>query len=147
VNKQLNLSEVLISLFLVILGALVARGGLGYGLGTMARPGAGAFPLIVGVLLSGIGLMLFVSFCRSATSAVRMEIHSIAAVLASLVAFGLMVRQLGILPATTAAVVIASFAQPGMRVFEVVVLALIASALTVFLFIYGLGLPLRVVAW
>lgn len=135
-------------LFIVIgLGAFVMA--LGYDVGTMRRMGPGVFPLVVSGLLCAIGIGLAVQ--TLATSKLKSipaitprfeTVRALFFVMASLLAFALLVRPAGLFIATAAQVFIVTRAEPGRPILGSIVLALSLAVIAAVIFIYGVGLPI-----
>jgi hypothetical protein len=139
------------ALFVLIgVGAIVFAAG--YPLGTLQRLGPGALPVLVGGLLVAVGFGLGVqtllrvrgnlrfSFKRPSAEGVRATIFLSVA----LVAFGLLMRPAGLFIATVTLVFLATRAEANTPVIGSVVLALIVAAMSVGIFVYAIGLPIRV---
>src|SRR3546814_19925453 len=88
----------------VSFGALVAIGSASYDLGTAQRMGPGYFPLALGLLLMGVGLLVAASALGAAgprTELGHWPMGTVAVVLLSVVLFGLLLRPPGLLLAAT----------------------------------------------
>jgi len=116
-------------------------------MGTVAQMGPGFFPVTLGFILSGFGIAIFIpAFFRSGESP-QPDLRSFLAVAASLLAFGLMVRPFGLLPAIFTLTIIASFADSKLALWRAALLGLALSAMAVLIFRFGLGLQIRLIAW
>lgn len=135
-------------LFVVIgLGAFVIA--LGYEVGTVRRPGPGVLPILVSALLTliGIGLavQVFVSGKLKGIPVLKPRLETVRAlffVLASLLAFALLVRPVGLFIATAVQVLIVTRAEPGRPLLGSLILALSLAVIAAVIFIYGVGLPI-----
>lgn len=134
--------------------ALIAGGGVvviyamfNLELGTLRQMGPGMFPFGLGWIMAGLGLILLVqSFFRAGVMP-EIRIYVPIVVLASVIAFGLMVRPFGLLPAVIAATVVSSLAE---RRFRPVSLAALSTALCLIswlVFKLALGLPVFMLRW
>lgn len=97
----------LVSLYFVIQGT-------SYGLGTMQRMQAGTFPVLVGACLAIICVLMLLRVPPEDEEA-RWDVRPLAAVMAALVAFGLLVRTAGLVPAIWAAMAVAALGDPNVR--------------------------------
>lgn len=82
--------------------------------GTMARMGAGYFPMALGWLLAGLGaVILLLSFRGAIVSALapRMGLRPLMSVFGALLVFSLLIRPFGLVPATLGLTAIAVFAE------------------------------------
>ena len=60
--------EMLFDLFLVVLGIVIVIVSLGYGFGSLRRPGPGLYPFFIGVAILVLSLFVTVSELRSKTN-------------------------------------------------------------------------------
>lgn len=130
------------------LGLFAALYGLGtMRLGTIAQMGPGLFPVTLGFVLSGFGLAIAIpAFFRSGTLP-EVDLRSFLAVSASILAFALLVRNFGLVPAILVLCVVASFADGKLAAWKAALLGLGLALLTVLIFRFGLGLQIRLLAW
>lgn len=116
-----------------------------YGLGTAFRMGPGYFPTALGALLVLIGLVsLGRAFVRAGTPLPPMRFKGLIAVTAATIAFGVLVRGVGLVVALPVLVVASAAASARFRWGPALALA---SGLTVFcvvVFLKGLGVPLPI---
>ena len=131
-------------LFIAVgVGAIVI--GSNYALGSAARMGPGYFPRILGILLITLGALL-------ALRALRLEGPPVPAfkwrptliVLGSVVLFGLVVQQLGLLVSTVGLIVGASAASHEFRWKEALVSGIFFALLAIAVFVLGLKLQLPI---
>ena len=130
-------------LFLAI-GLFFAIEAPNYGIGTARRMGAGYFPLILGVVLALIGLALSVRALLQSQPEVmpRLFIRPVAAITASIVAFGFLLDRAGLVVATIMAVLVSGLASKETRFFELVLVAIGLAIVSALLFVQFLGLPI-----
>jgi len=147
-------SDLLAALIFLVFGTLALVIGYGYGFGTPAALGSGAMPMLVGAGLCAMGLVQLVqtSAARRAgqqvTSAFsRQEARPLLFILGAILAFGLLIDRLGLLPSLAALVGISWFADQGGRKLELLAVMAAVAALIVAIFYFGLGIPFRLVAW
>ncbi len=115
-----------------------------YQLGTAVRMGPGYFPLWVGGLIALLGLIL-------ALRALKIEgpplpviyYRPIAFVVVATIAYGYLLRPLGLVAATFAVVVVSAAGGHEFRWREALLLAAGLALFSVVVFVYALGLPLQ----
>ncbi|SDW44774.1 tripartite tricarboxylate transporter TctB family protein [Roseicitreum antarcticum] len=128
---------------LAALGAGVAIwAAVHYDIGTLRRMGPGFFPVVLGGVLSVLGLVVAVPALGRTVTAPKVEVGAAIAVLGAIVIFALGLPRLGLAGATAAAVLVATIPapRPGWR--WRVVLATAVTALTVLVFSVGLQMTL-----
>jgi hypothetical protein len=124
----------------------------GYPVGTMARMGPGMLPLILGGLLTAVGLALCVRSIlpvggADTTGDALPPLRTFRAalfVLLGLLVFAVTIRPMGLFLATVGLVLVSSRAEPGYSLAGAGVLAAVLAAMVSGIFVHGLGLPLRV---
>lgn len=125
-------------------GLLFAWTASGYSLGRAGRMGPGYFPLALAVVLLGLGLVITLrSVVLRSEPVARLRVWPLLALTVAIAAFGLAIEPLGLVAAVPLVTVIASRAGPEFRWLEVAGLALALVVFTTLVFIYGLGLPLK----
>lgn len=130
-------------LFLGVSIAALAIIGTSYSLGTASRMGPGFFPLIVSVLLGGLGVILIGRALLTETESVgSVDVKPLLLVLASTLFFGLAIESLGLAIAGLVLVFGARLAGREFRFVEVTVLAVALVGACIVLFGYALGLNL-----
>jgi putative tricarboxylic transport membrane protein len=137
-------TDLLAGVLFVALGAFAIGYGSRYALGTAARMGAGYFPLLISSGLMVIGAILIVRALLGGGEALgAIGWRPLILVLAGVLGFGLLVDRLGLLAAGILLVLAARAADRGFGVLETALLAVGLTLGTAALFIYGLGLPIR----
>ena len=135
----------LIFIFFGVLFVLVARS---YPMGSAMRMGPSYFPTLLGGLLILLGLFVVVrAFSVSGEPIREWAIRPLMMVVASVVAFALVVQPLGLVLAILALVVISCLGGSVFRFREVALLFLALVVLSVAIFVVGLKLPFRVWPW
>jgi hypothetical protein len=116
-----------------------------YGLGRPGRIGAGYVPLVVGLLLLGLGLLLVTRSGRS-RDPVDTDIawRPMLLVTAGIVTFALLLDRVGLMAAIIATVVVAGPAALGNTLVSMLVSGLILSAFSWALFVYFLKISIPV---
>jgi len=129
---------------LIVTGALALLIARDYPFGTMVRMGPGYLPTALGALLVLFGLYLAVKGLRSDD---RIEpgwsLRALVVLPLSLALFGFLMDRAGLVPALAVLIVGSAAAGREFRLVEVVLLATLLIAFSVAVFIWGLGLPYR----
>jgi len=136
----------LLSLAIVAFGAYVAYEGAGMNVGTLRRIGPGFFPILLGTAIALLG---------AATLFERPEprrdegfaLRPLLCVSLAILAFALLVRSAGLVPATLALVALVSLGQSRVAPGAALLTGLGLCLLGYLVFIQGLGLPLRPLVW
>ena|SRR5688572_23269549 len=135
-------------LFLVVLGLFVAVYAYSnYPLGTVMRMGPGMVPTALGVILTGFGALVAVPACFRSGSLPELDIRVMLIVSASIAVFALLIRPFGVAPAVIALTIVASLANREFKPIDTALIAVSLATLTVGVFVFALGLPLRAFDW
>lgn len=113
--------------------------------GTTASMGPGYFPAVLGTLLAAIGAVAALRSMRPATARVAMSAaraRPLVLVLASVVAFGVVLPTLGLVVASLLLVGVSRAATPGFRAVEVLVFGAALTAFCAAVFVWGLKMPM-----
>src|SRR5262249_34191810 len=114
--------------------------GRTYPVGTLVRMGPGFFPMMMSIALTAIGAFVLArSLVVAGEPMERTALWPQLLILGAIVAFGLLIEQVGLAVAVIAVAAISGIAAQGLRWFELIALALAMSALSVALFVYLLG--------
>ena len=146
------------AVLLIVLGVAVMVLGLGYRMGNLNRMGAGFIPVVLGVLLILVGIAIGVTAAAPGlammnplpghgTHAGGPEWRGWACILGGVIAFVVIGRYGGLVPATFASVFISAM---GDRQNTFKGAAVLGAALTVFcviVFHFGLSLQLQMFQW
>ncbi|HEV7417223.1 tripartite tricarboxylate transporter TctB family protein [Tianweitania sediminis] len=131
-------------LLFIILGGFFAVQAYGLDLGTAFRMGPGYFPLVLAVILIGLGLIVLIQATQVSGEALgAVAWRGMLLILPAPIVFGLTVRGLGFVPSLFLTALVASFASTRMTILRAL---LVAAAVTIFaslVFIEALGLPFR----
>ena len=107
--------------------------------------GPGYFPTMIGLLLVLVGLIIAMKgLFKKGIEIKAWALRPLVMVSAAVVVFALLIQPLGLVLATLALVLISCLGSSEFRIREVVVLSLLLAAFVVGVFIYGVGLPLKV---
>ncbi|WP_019014676.1 tripartite tricarboxylate transporter TctB family protein [Elioraea tepidiphila] len=146
-ETRIDIRELLAGAFTIALGAAAVWIAQDYPFGQLRRMGPGYFPTSLGWLLVALGAAIFAGgFLRPGLQP-RPEWRNMIAVLAGILAFALMVERFGLIAATAALVCITAAADRESSLRGTIILALCLIAMTVGIFVYGLGIPFRLWNW
>jgi len=147
-------SDLLAALIFLGFGILAIVVGYGYGFGSLAALGSGAMPILVGagLCIMGVAQLMQTAAARQAgerfvSAFPRHELRPLLLILGSILAFGLLIDRLGLLPALGALVGISWFAESGGSKRELLAVMVCVGVLLVAIFYFGLGIPFRLVSW
>ncbi|CAH1652034.1 Putative tricarboxylic transport membrane protein [Hyphomicrobiales bacterium] len=134
-------------------GAAMAATGLGflmmsfdYPMGTGRNIGAGAFPAIVAGLLVLVGVAVAIRGALEHGQQLNwVSLKPFALIIAAIVAFAALLPSAGFIMATGVLVVICAMAHPQFRPLNAFILAAAVIAFGAAVFIYGLGLPIKLI--
>jgi hypothetical protein len=117
----------------------------GYSMGTAVRMGPGYFPTLLAYVLAGVGLILIArSFYLTGEPVPRLHLFPLAVLVIAILAFGALINWLGLVVAGALVAIVGARAGPEFRTIEVLALAAVLVAFSVAIFVYALGLPLKV---
>lgn len=116
----------------------------GYAMGTTRRMGPGMFPFAIGLILAGLGLIVFLrAFAVSGPAVGRLNLKGLVLVTAAAVLFGVLIDKAGLVVAVGAAVIVAAAASVHFRMSSALVAAVALAAFATVVFVYGVGLPMK----
>lgn len=117
----------------------------GYSLGTPTRMGPGYFPIVLSLVLGGLGLVLVArSLVVSGEALEAFHARAIAVLVVAIVAFGLLIDKLGLVVSLGLVTAFSAAASAQFRVLEVVALSAFVTLFSVLIFVVALRLPLSV---
>jgi len=123
-----------------VVAILAARG---YSLGTAGKMGPGYFPLLLGAVLAGLGLILIGrSFVLVGEPVARLHVLPIAVIAFAVALFGLMIEPLGLVVTLAVLTMVTAWAGADFRLAETAALAVALIAFSIGVFVYLLGLPI-----
>ena len=115
-------------------------------IGTAFRMGPGYFPLVLAVILMGLGGVILVQALRTEGEPIgTFPVRGMAFILPVPVFFALTLHGLGFVPSIFLTTMIACFASVKMRLPVALVLSAVMTVFTTAVFGYGLSLPFRLV--
>ncbi|WP_162683451.1 tripartite tricarboxylate transporter TctB family protein [Rhodobacteraceae bacterium DSL-40] len=136
--------SVAVPLIFIGMGLYVALVALDFGLGKLARPGPGVYPLALGIMLALLALACLIASRREQPDVRGMSLRPALLVPAALVVFGLCLERFGLIPATVIFTFVAGLADREARSMTVLITAAFLSLTGVLVFIYGLGVPVHI---
>ena len=117
----------------------------GYPMGTASRMGPAYFPVVLGGLLTLIGLATTLRSLWTRGEAIQQfSIKNTALILVAVFLFGLLVRNGGFVVAVPALILVSAYASTQFRLKASLILSAAAVAFCVLVFVKGLGLPLPI---
>ena len=124
------------------IGAGAIIGARNYPFGTTLRMGPGYFPTMLGWILVAFGLYVMVRGLRS-DEKIRSNwsIRALIVLPISMVLFGVLMEVAGFIPAMAALIFIAVASGREFKFMEVLLLTIFLGAMSIAMFIWGLGLP------
>jgi hypothetical protein len=118
-----------------------------YPLGSVSRMGPGMFPVAVGYLLAGLGVLIALpAWIRRGTLPIP-ELRPLLLVLGAVVSFALTIEWIGMVPAIFVLTALAVLADNKLGVIGTIVLASALSGGAWLIFAVGLGIPLYPFIW
>ena len=147
--RRFNVTDAATGLALVLIGLFVqAHVVASYDLGTFRRMGPGMVPLGLALLLSGLGALLALSaLLRAPVPLPQLQLRPFVFVLASIAAFAMTIRFLGLVPAVVLLVGFATLADRDSRFGMFLVLSAVLATLAFVIFRLGLGMNLTPFRW
>ena len=140
--------DIATGLLFVLIGLGAYWIGADYGMGTAQRPGTGVLPRILAVCLMGSGLLLWIkAFVVEGSGLGHWAWRPMIMVTLATIAFALLIDPAGIVVAMVVSMTLAALGTPETRWREFVVFSLIMLAMGLGMFIYGLGMPIKVLPW
>jgi hypothetical protein len=116
-------------------------------LGTVRRMGPGAFPMLVGGILSGLAVIGLIQNLRAPMDTEPANPIAVLGVVAGVAAFAFLTPLLGVLPASAIAVFATGSAIPGFRWPYRLALALGVAVGIWLIFVQVLGMPFVPIRW
>lgn len=119
---------------------------LDYPLGTARNLDSGAFPTLLSILLFLLGLAITLTgIVQGSGGITHWTWRGLILIIGPPVFFGLLIRELGLIPCLFAVALVSSFASRLAKVHISLILAVILVAFCIGVFIYGLGLPIPLI--
>ena len=145
--KIKNFKDFYAGLMFTLFGTAFFWGATRYSMGAAAKMGPGYFPLILGGLLTILGLIIFIRslVIEPADGHVGLVIVQPAIlVFGSIAAFALLLRPAGLVVAIFEIILVSSFASHEARFRESLISAIVLCIASLAIFVYGLNLQIPV---
>jgi len=140
--------DVLAGALFIFIGALALSFARGYPVGSAMRMGPGYFPSLLGWALIVLGACVGLrAFRRRDWTRLEWGWKPLAWISASIVLFGFLMPRFGLVPALALMLPVAAAAGREFRLREVLVLTALMCAFSAGVFVYGLKLPYRLLAF
>ncbi len=137
--------EIAAGLFLIALAAVGLVGGWTLNFGKLSGIGPGLMPKVTAAIVAAFGLLLVLGGLFGLGERLeRWSLRGLFFVLGAVVLFGLTVRSLGLAVAGPLAVMISAFADPETGIWEILIFAIVITALCVGMFKFVLRLPIPI---
>ncbi|HEY1059294.1 MAG TPA: tripartite tricarboxylate transporter TctB family protein [Limnobacter sp.] len=141
-----NLRDFWSGLLYLLVGAAAVWLGDDYPMGTAVRMGPGYFPIVLGYLLAGIGLLCVLrAFVQAGDPLEGFAWTKVAWVTVAVTAFGLIVQGAGLAAAVAAVVVLSALASRHFSWKWSVGIAVGSAVFCALVFVKGLGIPMPVI--
>lgn len=138
--------DFLSGLMFLVVGVVFAVGATNYSMGTSAKPGAGYFPLILSVLMAILGaVVLFKSLTietEGGDPIGAIAWRPLIVIVLSIAVFGATINRLGLVLAVPLLIMISSLAGDEFKWLGVIVNAVVLTAFSWLIFVYGLKLTI-----
>ncbi|MEV5888176.1 tripartite tricarboxylate transporter TctB family protein [Nonomuraea fuscirosea] len=146
-ERRRSLPDVLAGGIFVLIGGAFVAGALGYELGTPLRMGPGAFPLLVGLIVAGLGLAIVVKGLVAGEVIAFGPIpwRAVAVITVAVLFFGFTVRGLGFVPTSAVTALLTTLASTRVRPLMAVAVAAGLTAASTLIFVVGLQLRIPLV--
>jgi hypothetical protein len=137
-------ADLLAGAIFMLIGGVFVAGSLGYDRGTPLRMGPGYFPLLIGVIVAGLGLAIAVKglIAGEVIEFGRVPWRAVALITAAVLFFGFFIGRLGFVPTSAVTALLTTLASP--RVRPLTAVAVSAGLTVVATLIFVVGLQLRI---
>jgi hypothetical protein len=138
------LKDIVAGAIFIVLGGAFATGSLAYEIGSPLNMGPGYLPLVLGVVLVGLGILIVAKgFIAGEGEPIGVaDLRVIVLITAALLFFGLTVRGLGLVGALFGSSLLAALARSQTPIRETLLIAIGITALSVVVFVLALQLRL-----
>jgi len=138
------LKDIVAGAIFVVLGGAFATGSLAYEIGSPLNMGPGYLPLVLGVILLGLGILIIAKgFIAGQGEPIDVaDLRVVVLITAALLFFGLTVRGLGLVGSLFGSSLLAALARSQTPIRETLLIAVGITALSVVVFVFALQLRL-----
>jgi len=162
---RVDMRDLIAGLLVILFGAFIAWFSYtSYDLGTVRRMGTGAFPLGVGVVLMGIGVLILLPALRPRKPGTGSNVDGDGVlptdlrgwlklfwkpvpIVLAVMAFAFFVRRIGVVPTIFITVFVSSIADRRLTPLLSIAVAIVLSLMAWLIFTKGLNLPLAMFTW
>ncbi|MFC7529850.1 tripartite tricarboxylate transporter TctB family protein [Actinoplanes sp. GCM10030250] len=146
-QRRRSLPDVLAGGIFALIGGVFVAGSLGYDRGTLLRMGPGYFPLLVGVIVTVLGLAVVVKglIAGERIPFEKVPWRAVVLIVLAVAFFGFFVRRLGFVPTSMVTALLTAFASE--RVRPLTAIAVAAGLTVAATLIFVVGLQLRIPLW
>lgn len=135
-------------IMLLVIGLGAGWIAQGYPMGTVLRMGSGYFPTVLSGILCVFGILLLLRAAKTTESIEGgWSLRALIILPIAFALFGFLLDRAGFVPAMFVLVLGSALAGSEFRLLEVVGLAIFMTAISIAIFIYGLGLPYQMIVW
>lgn len=149
--RHIDVRDLIAGVLLAALGLFTALYAAGhYKIGDVARMGPGFFPMLLGWVLVGLGLLITLLAFRKTVHLLKpppLALRAMLAVSAAVLVFSLLVERLGLVPATIVLTLIAVAAERPYRLRRTLVLAACLALIAWLIFSVALNMTLPAFAF
>ena len=140
---NLRAKDIWAGLVLMSVAAIFAVTALDYTLGTARNLDSGAFPLLLSILLLGLGLAVTcIGVVKGGGGIEQWTWRGLLLIIGPPIFFGIFIRELGLIPCLLIVAFTSSLASRYARLHLSLILAVVLTLFCTGVFIYGLGLPI-----
>lgn len=141
--RNVDRVDLIAGLVVLAAGAFFAYGATEYRMGSIVRMGPGFVPFWMGVIAIGLGAIICATAIGRSGRATEIAWLPTLCVSGAIVAFGLLLPRLGLVPATFAAAIVAALGNRKMRLPGKAATAAVITLVCWLVFLVALGLPIR----
>lgn len=140
--------DILSGIVLILIGTFATVHALNtLSIGAISNMGPGMFPAALGVALAGLGILILIPAIFRAGEKLSVDVRSLLAICLAILAFTVMVRPFGLIPAVIVLTLIVSRADSKLSPIGTVILAVCLAVSATLVFRAGLGMPIATIAW
>jgi hypothetical protein len=136
-------------LLYIAIGGFFGGFATNYPMGTAVRMGPAYFPTILGWILAILGAILLVRsfFAKNPEQPLRTHWRPLICIVGAAALFGYLVNVGGLVAASMVMMLVGAFGGFDFRWKEQLISAVVMTAMCVGIFVYGLGLPFKLMPW
>ncbi len=128
-------------------GFMAAYAGTSYSLGAIRQIGPGMFPVALGIILVGLGILLLVPALFRSGEMPSFELLPFLSVVAGIAGFAMAIEPLGLVPSIVILAVVSTLADPRLTILKSLMIAAVLATMCAVIFRYGLGISLQLAKW